>query len=103
LPSGGAPSVQSMDDRRTCILVELTDGTARAYEFPDEQSAATWYAECRSEWNAGRTVVFTLRPAHRFSPTSAMHRGDDVAHLELTTADAATARGVECSPAVILG
>jgi hypothetical protein len=89
--------------RRTCIVVAFVDDSLRAYDFLDEDSAARWYGECGQEWNAGRSVVFYLRPARRLGGSSVMHSGDEVAHLELTTPEDAQARGVECSPAVIFG
>jgi hypothetical protein len=49
--------------RRTCIVVAFVDGSLRAYDFLDEDSAARWYGECGQEWNAGRSVV--LRDAPR--------------------------------------
>jgi hypothetical protein len=89
------------EPRRTCILVEFTDGSFRAYDYPDEDSAVRSYDECRGEWNAGRNLVVYLRP--RGFSSSGVHRGDEVAHLELTTPDDAKGRGVECQQAVIFG
>ena len=90
------------EPRRTCILVELTDGSLRGFDYPDEESAKTWYSECREEWNAGRNVVFYMRRP-RFGPSSEMHDGNEVAHLEVTTRDDASRRGAECRDAVIFG
>jgi hypothetical protein len=85
-----------------CILVEFVDGSFRAFDYPDEDSAQRWYDECRSEWNAGRNVVFYLRPT-RFGLSSEMHDGGLVAHLELTTREVAEAQGAECLSALIFG
>ena len=46
-----------------CILVELTDGSLRAYAYPDQESAEISYRECREEWNAGHNLIFYLRRA----------------------------------------
>ena len=85
-----------------CIIVEFTDGTARAYAYPDEESAKNWYRECRQEWNAGRDLIFYLPPTRR-GPLNEIHVGDDVAHLELATRDSVEAREIECRAAVIFG
>jgi hypothetical protein len=88
-------------DRLSCILVALTDGSLRAFDYPDEQSAESWYRESREEWNAGRTVVFYVR--WRGSTSTERYGGDEVAHLEITTRDNAEARGAECQDALIFG
>ncbi|MDX6453852.1 MAG: hypothetical protein QOH16_3901 [Gaiellaceae bacterium] len=85
-----------------CILVELTDGNLQAYAYPDEETAATWYRECRDEWNEGRNVIFHL-PQRAHGPSTVMHFPDDVAHLELTTREALGTRGVEYREAVTFG
>lgn len=89
--------------RRTCILIELTDGSVRAFKYPDEEMAATWYEECRGEWNAGRTIIFNLRRSsvNRFAPSTEMHDGDGVSHLGLTTPAEAERRGAMLRDAVI--
>jgi hypothetical protein len=83
-----------------CIVLELTDGTLLAYGYPDEESAATWYQECRQEWNAGRNLIFYL-PPRRHAQSNEMHTGDDVAHIELTTRESVEQRGIEYREAVI--
>jgi hypothetical protein len=84
-----------------CIVVELTDGSVRAYSYPDEESAEAWYRECRAEWNAGRNLIFYFRRTH--GPSSEMHFADNVAHLELASGDSVKSRGVESREAVIFG
>lgn len=87
---------------RNCILVELTDGSIRAFVYPDEESAARWYEECRTEWNEERNLIF-YRRSSRFGPSHEMYEGDNVAHLELTTPEIAAERGAESRAAVTFG
>jgi hypothetical protein len=90
---------------KTCILVELTDRSLCAYNYPDEESAASWHSECRQEWNFGRTLIFNLRGSsvNRFMPDHEMHDGDEVTHLALTTLEDAQKRGAICRDAVVFG
>jgi hypothetical protein len=90
---------------KACILVELVDGSMDAYDYPDEESAESWYVECRQEWNAERTVLFNLRTnsQNRFSPLVARYDSDQVSHLELTTRKDAEGRGALRRDAVLLG
>lgn len=83
-----------------CILVELTDGSFRAYAYPDDDSAETCYRECRAEWNAGRNLMFNLRG---YGPSHAIHAGDSVAHLELIALDEIKNRGIDYREAFIYG
>ena len=87
---------------RSCIFVELTDGTLQAFNYPDPESAEKSYRECREEWNAGRNVIFYLRRT-RYGRPSALYYGDEVAHLELTTREDAAKRGADCQDAVVFG
>ena len=87
---------------RTCILIEFADGSLRAFDYPDERSAKSWYDECRDDWRFARTVLFYLRRGN-LAPTTEVHRGNDVVRFELTTRDDARERGAEIRDAVILG
>jgi hypothetical protein len=84
-----------------CILVELTDGSIRAYAYPDDESAESWYRECRAEWNAGRNLIFYLRPG--YGASYAMHAGDSVTHLELEALAHVKDRGIDYREAVVFG
>lgn len=87
---------------RNCIVIELADGTMRAFAYPDEDSAAKSYSECRRDWNAGGVLLFYLRPVRGNTPT-VTYPGDNVSHLERTTRRDAEVRGIECLSAVIVG
>ena len=84
-----------------CIVVELTDGSIEAYAYPDDESAAAWFGECRTEWNAGRNLIFYLRPG--YAGSYVMRHGDSVAHLELASLDDVKTRGVDFREAIIFG
>lgn len=87
---------------RTCIVVELTDGSFRAFAFPSEDIAAAWYQECRAEWNEARNLVFHVR-SRRGPSVPTILDGDTVAHLELASHEDVDARGIRCSSAVTFG
>jgi hypothetical protein len=65
---------------RTCVVVELVDGSLHAYVYPDKAIAESVYDECREEWNAGRTLVFNLRrqTVHPFAAGAATHAASPV-------------------------
>jgi hypothetical protein len=90
---------------RSCILVELVDGTLDAFAYPDEESAQAHLRECRAEWNAGQSLIFNLTRSstNRFSPSNIEYPGDSVAHLELVTREDANTRGVDVRSAVVFG
>jgi hypothetical protein len=92
-------------ERRSCILVELIDGSIHAFSYPDEQSARTHLEESRAEWNAGRSLVFNLARSstNRFSPSNVEYPGDEVAHLELTTREDAEGRAIDLRTALVFG
>jgi len=89
---------------RSCILVELVDATWRAFDYGDEASAEEWFAECRGEWNAGRSLIFSVT-GRRGLMTMAPSRfdADEVVHLELATPAEVEARSVSCQPAALFG
>lgn len=89
----------------SCILVELTDASLWAFSYPDEESARAHFNECRSEWNAGRTLIFYLarNSTNRFAPPVVEFLGDEVAHIELTSREEAERRNVDVRRAVVHG
>jgi hypothetical protein len=92
-------------ESRSCILVELIDGSTHGFAYPDEASAQAHFQECRTEWNAGRYLIFRVARSstNRFSPPVVEYHGDDVAHLELTTRDDADGRAIDVRSAVVFG
>jgi hypothetical protein len=87
---------------RSCILIELVDATWCGFDFGDEASAASWFAECRSEWNVGRNVIIYVRN-RRGGPIAQTFDADEVAHLELASHTDARSRGVACAYAMTFG
>jgi hypothetical protein len=86
----------------SCVLIELTNGDLKAFQFYDTDLAKRCWRECREEWNAGRNLVIYLRKT-RCGPPSVMYHGDEVAHLELASREDATQRGAICKDAVVFG
>lgn len=85
-----------------CIVVELTDGSLRAYVYPDEESARSWHAECHEEWNKGRNLIFHF-PKGSYRGLNEIHSGDEVAHLRLATRESVTAANIDHRDAMIFG
>jgi hypothetical protein len=84
-----------------CVVIELTSGARVAYSYPDAATASVVFEESRSEWNAGRNLVFYVRGPR--GGTHALHPADDVAHLELAARASLKASGIEYREAFTFG
>jgi hypothetical protein len=93
-------TVATPEMRRTCILIELANGSLRCFDFQDENLAAGWYQRCRDEWRAERPIMIPTRRAPSLQPNHTFPaRG--VIRLEISTPKDAMQAGAKIIPAVI--